>query len=285
MTLTPFDLVKNSSELSSPPEILVKINEVLGNPESSFEEIGQIIQADTSLSAQLMKIVNSSLFNFPSPIDTISHAVSIIGLQPLKDLALSTCILTSFSGNSKDQADDMRSFWSHSLGCAIAARVIAIHCRESNPERFYLAGILHDIGRLILLTNYPKLAEKVMAHYEKSGKPLTEAEQDVLGFTHSDLGTALVELWNLPPFLKEAIESHHAYGEKQDTPPSLECAVLNLADMFAKAMELGSSGDPYVPPLNPRNWEVIGISTALLPLIWEQVELQYADSKNFILSN
>ncbi|MBI4384502.1 MAG: HDOD domain-containing protein [Nitrospinae bacterium] len=282
MPLNPYDLVKGSPKLSSPPEIILKINEVVDDPESTFEEIAQVIKADTSLSAQLLKMVNSAFFNFPSRIDSISHAVSVIGMQQLKDLALSICIVGSFGKISPGKVD-MRKFWGHSLGCAVAARVIAIHCRESNPEQFYLAGILHDIGRLILFNNFPDLAAEVEECHEVGANFLYEAERAVLGFTHSELGAALARAWNLPSFLEEAIACHHDPSQMQY--PSLECAVLNVADIMVKAMELGCSGDPCVPPLSPKTWETIGISAALVPPIWKQAKRQYEKTAGFFLLN
>ena len=145
MSNSPQDLIKGSVRLSSLPEIYFKINDAINDPESSFGDVAEIIQNDVSLSARLLKMVNSSFYNFPSEIDTISHAISIVGTKQLRDLALATMVVTAFDGIPEDFVD-MKDFWRHSVACGVSAWVIATNCLEENSERHYLTGILHDVG-------------------------------------------------------------------------------------------------------------------------------------------
>ena len=161
MSSNPQYFIKGSVRLSSLPQIYFKINDVINDPESSFGDVAEIISNDVSLSVRLLKIVNSSFYNFPSEIDTISHAISIIGTSQLRDLALATMVMTAFEGVSEEFIN-MESFWKHSVGCGVAAWVIALNCSEANPERYYLTGILHDVGRLILFENHPEESRKIL---------------------------------------------------------------------------------------------------------------------------
>ena len=279
--IRPKDLITGSTRVSSLPEIFIMINEVVNDPTSSFSDISRVVNLDTSLSARLLKIVNSSYYSFPSNIDTVTHAISIIGTEQLHDLALATTILANFKG-IRDKQVNMNLFWRHSLGVAIIARNLAIHCREPNPERFYLAGIMHDIGRLIILENLPEESKEIMDRQREIGGIMWQIEREVMGFDHADVGAALAKHWNLPLSLEEIIGNHHNPGRSKRYP--LETTLIHLADIIAKSMELGSSGDPHVPPLDEKSWEQLQLPTGIFSAIWKQVEIQFNESIDIVLS-
>ena len=279
--LQPKDLISGSTRTSSLPEIFVMINEVVNDPTSSFSDIAQVVNLDTSLSARLLKIVNSSFYSFPSNIETVTHAVAVIGTEQLYNLALATTVIANFKG-IPDKTLNMNLFWRHSMGVAIIARNLAIHCRESNPERFYLAGILHDIGRLIILENLPDESKEIITRRKDTGKILWQVEREVLGFDHGEVGASLARSWNLPLSLEEIIGNHHNPGSSKRYP--LETTLIHLADIIAKAMQLGSSGDIHVPPLDEKSWEQLKLPTGIFSAIWDQTEIQFNETINIILS-
>ena len=280
-SLRPKDLITGSTRTSSLPEIFIMINEVVNDPTSSFSDIAQVVNLDTALSARLLKIVNSSFYSFPSNIETVTHAITVIGTEQLHNLALATTIISNFKG-IPDKMLNMNLFWRHSMGVAIIARNLAIHCRETNPERFYLAGILHDIGRLIILENLPDEASEIITRQNKTGGIVWEIERDVLGFDHGEVGAALSRNWGLPLSLEEIIGNHHSPGRSKRYP--LETTIIHLADIIAKAMELGSSGDIHVPPLDEKSWEQLKLPTGVFSAIWNQTENQFNETVDIILS-
>lgn len=275
MSNSPEDFIKGSVRLSSLPEIYFKINDVINDPESSFGDVAEVISNDVSLSVRLLKIVNSSFYNFPSEIDTISHAISIVGTKQLRDLALATMVLTAFDGIPEDHVD-MNSFWRHSVACGVSAWVIALNCREDNPERYYLTGMLHDVGRLIILENHPEQAQEIMERSQSEKKLVFEVERDILGFDHGAVGATLLMSWKLPSALGDVVRNHHNPQEGSGYP--LETAILHLADIFAKSMELGSSGDPLTPPLLAKSWDNIGMDVNSLTMLWSQIENQFEET-------
>ena len=133
--------MKGTLEIPSLPMIFTRIDEAVNNPRSSLADIGRIISEDSSLTARLLKIVNSAFYSFPSKIETISRAVTVVGTQQLRDLALATSVMKLFQGIPPDLIN-MEAFWKHSIACGVAARVLAAHKREANIERFFVAGIL-----------------------------------------------------------------------------------------------------------------------------------------------
>lgn len=275
MSISPRELVNKSVRVSSLPEIYFKINEVLNDPNSSFADMAEVISADTSLSARLLKIVNSPFYGFPSQIDSITNTVSIVGTRQLRDLALATTVISFFKGLPQDHVN-MNSFWRHSITCGIAARAIAVHNRVVNSEFFFLAGILHDIGRLVLFENLPDAAAKIMKNWQDGHKPLFQVEREVLGFDHTEIGAALLEKWELPENLREIIAFHH--DPFKSSRYGFEASIIHLADILSKAMEAGSSGDPYIPTLQPESWDQLKMETTVLPFLWNQVETQYENA-------
>ncbi len=280
MQVTPERLVGSNPRISSLPEIFYMINEVIADPNSSFGDVAQVISNDTSLSLRLLRIVNSPFYNFPQKIDTITHAISIVGTEQLRDLALATSVLTKFDGIS-DPTLDMNSFWRHSLGCGVAARVLALQCRQPNAERFFLMGMIHDVGRLILFENLSEKASAILARESPDGPILIEREKKLIGFHHGEIGGALCRAWNLPTLLEHVITYHHNPEEAEDF--FLETAILHLANIITKAMEHGNSGDTYIPPLDETVWNRIGLTPGHLSAIWKQVAIQFDESADVIL--
>ena len=273
------DLIGGSVELASLPSIFYQINEAVENPETSFAQLGQIISNDSSLSARLLRLVNSSYFGFSSEIETITHAVTIVGMAQLRDLALATSIISSFKGVPRDVVD-MESFWCHSIASGLAARVISVYRNEPNPERYYLTGLLHDVGRLLLYISVPDEMGKVFERYKK-GSLLFEAEREVLGLDHSDVGGALMRKWNLPDSLAYAVHYHHR--PMQAGKFTVEAAISHLGDILAHALEIGSSGETSVPPLDAKAWEIVGLPSSLLSSILAQVDRQADEVINIFM--
>lgn len=280
MITGPNDLLRGYVEVSSLPTIFTRINEAVNNPRSSMNEIGRIISEDAGLTARLLMVVNSAFFNFPQRIDSIAKAVSIVGTQQLRDLALATSIIKLFKGIPEDLVN-MENFWKHSIGVGIAARTIATFRREMNIERFFVAGILHDVGRLLMFAKIPDLSRESISHAQKNGLLLYVAEAERIGFDHSAVGRALVANWKLPHHLEEIIAFHHKPEASTRFP--IETAIIHVADIIAHAMELGTSGEKLVPPLNTAAWEKLALPISVLAPAYEQIERQYNDAAKLIL--
>jgi HD-like signal output (HDOD) protein len=281
MIIGPNDLLRGYIEVSSLPTVFTRINQAVNNPRSSMTEIGAIISEDAGLTSRLLMIVNSAFFNFPQRIASIPKAISIVGTQQLRDLALATSIIKLFKGIPDDLVN-MERFWSHSIGVGIAARTLAAFRREMNVERFFVAGILHDIGRLLMLIKIPDLMREAMVHAKEAGMPLFTAEAQRIGFDHAAVGQALVTQWKLPHYLEEVVGFHHKPQNATQFPT--EVALIHIADVIAHAMELGNSGERFVPPANNDVWEQLALPTSVLAPAYEQIDRQFGDATKFILS-
>jgi len=237
------ELFQGDVEIPTLPEVYYDFKEVMEDPDGSFEKISEIISTDTGLTVRLLKIVNSAFYAFPSQIETISHAISVVGLEQLNNLVLSTVVMDRFKG-IPDSVINMESFWKHSIACGIGARVIASHKKEINTERYFVAGMIHDIGRLVIALAAPFSILSVFMRCKSEEISLHEAEKDILGFNHTDVGQLLLKNWQLPEFHQNVVGNHH-HGSSSI---NLEAGILNLADHIANELKLGDSGEGLFPP-------------------------------------
>jgi len=270
--INPDLLVDENTDLASLPTIFLEISQVIGDPRSSAVHVANVISKDTSLSAKLLRMVNSAFYNFPYKIDTISRAVTIIGSRQLSTLALGTSVVTSFQGIRKDLVD-MESFWKHSIACGVGGRMIASFKNIPNTERLFVAGLLHDIGRLILYQRIPEPMSRIILKAKENQELLRSVEDEVLRFDHADVGGMLFKKWKLPLAMEQAVAYHH---NPLDSPYLLEASIIHLSDILANALEIGTSGERLIPPLLPEIWDTLGLETEMfekaVPLIERQVE-------------
>jgi len=266
------DLVGSNPSISSLPSVYMRLNEVLNDPYSSNADVGAVINDDPGLTARLLRLVNSAFFGFPTRIDSITQALSLVGTQQIHDLAIATSVLKMFDDVPEDFLS-MDSFWRHSMACGICARLIATQRREPNVERLFVAGMLHDIGRLILCTEYSDGMRAAFEYSKESDVLLYDAERSVMGFDHAAVGRALLEAWNLPKVMQEIVANHHQPAKAHHFPT--EAAIIHVADITAHALLMGNGGERFVPPLEPSAWEALQPMENLPLSVLDEIDQQY----------
>lgn len=267
-------LLKDISALPSLPLLYNRLDESINHPRSSIADIARILSEDQGLTSRILKLANSPLFGYFSKIDTITQAVTIIGIQQVRDMALAISVMGLFEGIPEDLIT-MDRFWRHSIACALTSRVLATSQRETNLERFFVAGILHDIGRLVMFLRIPELCREMIETANQQCLCLHDVERQRLGFDHAAVGGALLRQWKLPLRVADPVENHHCCSLSGQFPR--EAAILHCSDLIAHALELGTSGENLVPSLLPDAWERLGISTFQLPALIAQVEDQFEE--------
>lgn len=271
------EVLISANELASFPAIVNRINLAVESHSYSLDQVAGIINEDPALSARLLKVANSSFYSFPQPVYTITRAITMIGMKQLRDLVYATTVMNLFTGLPEGMVD-MDSFWRHSIACGVAARVIAIARRESNVERCYLVGLLHDIGRLVIYSQLPDLAVRILKRSRVDGILLHQAEQNALGFDHALLGSRLLKNWNLPPGMVLPVMYHHQPLNAEDY--AVESAMVHVADIIAHGLRLGGGGEIFVPPLDPQAWQLIDLPATIAPTLFKRVREQYRDAVN-----
>ena len=253
------------------PSLAFQLNKVIENPMSSAEDIARVVSRSPSLTAVLLKIVNSSFYSLPSKISTVSHAVSLIGTQEISILALGISVLTVFKKIPK-QTIDMRSFIRHSLICGLLSRVFAAYKNVPHTEQLFVSGLLHDLGRLILYNYFPDESRNVLARSRKRDNLLYKEEKNYLGCDHAQLGVQLMRHWKLPLVLEDNILHHH---KPSDTNQSVPATIVHLADIIGNSLGIGSSGEKFIPPLDDNAWSNLNLSPSSFETIIGQATHQF----------
>ncbi|TVO70466.1 HDOD domain-containing protein [Sedimenticola selenatireducens] len=255
--MTPQQLITEAGELLSLPEVCIRINQLADDPKSSSDEMGQVISQDAALSARLLKIVNSAFYGFPGKIDTISRAITIIGTKELRDLAMLTAACGVFGGIPRNLIN-METFWHSSITCGVLARNLARTCQVLHPERLFLMGVLHDIGRLLMLQQLPNESRDIMLISKGRDDLIATAEREVLGFTHLDVGYELASAWGFPIPIQSAIRWHHA--PEQSTRDNLECYIIYISNILADALVWDGDLDQAKEQIVPSVWQFTGLT-------------------------
>lgn len=267
----PADILKGTVTVASPPVIYEKLVRVINNPRSSSSDVAAIIAEDAGLTARLLKVVNSAFFSFPRRIETVTHAVTVVGTSQIRDLALATSVMTLFRDVPRDVVD-MPRFWQHSLAVGVTARVIAAQRREDNVERFFVAGLLHDLGRLLMFMRAGAEQGEAVERSRESGVPLYKVEREVFGFSHTQVGSALLDHWNFPGAFREAAAYHHQ--PRRATRYPMEAAAVHVADVVANTLQWGHGGEPRTPDLDTQAWDLLGIDASVIGHVLGDAERQ-----------
>lgn len=254
--------------IASPPMVYNKLQETLKNPDHAFDDIEKIINVDPGLTARLLRIVNSPFYGLSSRVDSISHAVNILGTEPLMDLVLATGVIDKFKGIPRDLVE-MNSFWKHSIACGLVAKAISKIKGVNKPEQFYIAGMLHEIGSLVIYQEIPAKARECISQSNYKGEHLYLIETDLMGFNHADVGMELLKEWNLPDRTVEGVGFHHNPMQAKRHPRF--SGIVHVADILVYELKIGNSGEPFVPPLGLKVLDHLDMERAQLESLKEAV--------------
>lgn len=278
----PQRLITSITKIAALPDVCIKFSTALKDPKTSNRELEEILSDDVAMAARVLRIANSAMYSFPSRVDTISQAATIIGYKQLNDIVLACSVINMFRGLPQDMVD-MESFWRHSIACAVAARIIAAHRRVANIEQYFTAGLLHDVGRLIIFVELPKRAAEILGKSKETNTPMFKIEQEVLGFDHAKLGGMLLRNWKLPKRLVDSVAYHHAPVRSHDY--MAETSVVHVADIICHALKYGESGERFVPELEDPAWKSLGLSVDVVSPVLDQVIVQATEVEKSILQN
>lgn len=271
MPMTLDELIDSVQQLVSLPDVYHRVEQALSDPSKSLEDVGKVLETDPDLSARLLAIANSAMYRRAAPVESVGRALTTIGSRELRDLVLATVVARLFSRLPLGSVN-MLTFWRHSLACAVTARMLAVARREGEVERFYVIGLLHDIGRLLLFLREPTVMYDALIRRQAEGGLLYQVERELLGYDHAQAGAALLKSWDIPERLHAPIGFHHdpmAAGGY-----TLEASVIHVSDVIVGCLELGSSGQRVVPPLLDAAWREVDLPENSLAEITSRVDAQ-----------
>lgn len=261
--------------------VIDKLARLLQNPQTSAEEIGRAITTDQALASKVLKLVNSAFYGFPGKIGTITHAVVILGFSTVKNIVLTASIFDAFL-NRKGQHSEfsMENFWMHSIACGAASQTIARHIGFKEKEECFIAGLIHDIGKIILCHYFPEEFDHVFQTARQNGLLFYESEKQTMGITHEEIGGIITQRWNLPANLQSAVQFHHAPSSTRDFYTLT--SIVHAADILVRALDIGNGGDDKIPLMSDNVWKDLGLENLALQSVFEDVDDEFDKATVFM---
>lgn len=264
------ELLAYGNELPSLPEVVRHLMSTLKDERADVDTLARQINADPAIVARLLAAANSSAFGLSSRIDSARQAFLVLGVDRVTSIILATALIQRFDTQSRDF--DARLLWRHTLGVATCARALAEQT-GFNPEIAFTAGLLHDIGQLLMFTAAPAAYAHCLALRKDDDVSILVAETAVFGYDHAAAGAVLATAWNLPPEIAEAIAAHH---NPDESPGGGELSdLIHVAEVLSHALDLGEQPNNLVPELSERACASLGLSWLNLAGRFAEIEARY----------
>jgi putative nucleotidyltransferase with HDIG domain len=276
-------VVNRVHNLPTPPVVFEQISKVINDPDTSAYDVANIISEDPALTAKILRLTNSSFYGIPRTVTSVKQAIVILGLEVVKSLIISASVFEIFAKKYKLDKSYIDNFWRHSLSTAFMARILSRKGEKLSPmeaEQFFSAGLLHDIGKLVIITELA-VDYKVIKESLDNDTTLTvfAAEAAVMGIDHSDIGSFLCSKWNLPEALCEAIANHH---KNEMVATQKYTAAIHLSNYLAHQMESPDEPLPNFSPLVPDVWQVLGLSPGQESSLLDLLKEEFSKAETFL---
>jgi HD-like signal output (HDOD) protein len=267
--MTPQTLAAEVETLFALPDAVLRVHNLLGDPNANAHDISAAVELDPSLAAGVLHLANSPLYGQHGKVDTVARAITLIGLRALREMVLATSVVKVFA-DIPEEFVDMASFWDNSITCGVVAQLLARQIHAHDADSLFLAELLHGVGRLVLYARRAEPYRALLAGKPQGDRAMAAAEQSAFGFTHAQLGAALLRGWNLPERICMAIE-HQIEPELAPAAHIREVAILHIADditaSLAPCLKQRQPATPYSPGFDPGAGEILGITNEDLEAI------------------
>ncbi len=252
-----FHKVVKSAKLISLPDIYIKLKELMEEPDYTMAEVAVLVGRDPGMATRFLRVVNSPLYRRIRKIETVSQAVSLLGIREVHDIVLSASVAEAFEG-IQTEVMNMQKFWQRSFYCAVMTKQLAMECGTTEKDRLFVIGLLHDIGHLFMYLAIPEESQQAILNAKKLARPLYQAERELLGFDYAKLGGYVMKQWDLPRSL-QVITCFHPEPGKAD-PCASEAALLHLDSLLVQAdLEAGTFGAGAFL-VDPAAWQLTGLT-------------------------
>ena len=264
--------VERTNAIPTIPLVIKKILKAVENPAISPAAVSKLVSSDPALTAKILKVINAAMYGFVVRISSVNQAVVLLGMNVVRSLLLGISMFEIM-----EQA--AVGLWKHSLGCAIIAKLLAQKKGMADPEEASVAGLLHDIGKVVLSVQFPKEYQMAAAAARDRGMFLCDAEMEVFNMTHATAGAYFGNTWRLPKFVVESIRHHHQPSLTKPAP--IHTATVHMADILVKAYDVGFSGDTFIPAVHGYAWELFDFSEAQMKELFSEIGDMIAQVDDF----
>jgi putative nucleotidyltransferase with HDIG domain len=270
-------------DIPSLPTSVSKVLEICDNVQTSPADLNHVISLDPVLVGRVLKLLNSAYYGLSHQVTSLVRAIIMLGINTVKNLALSTAILGSLPSGKESGGLDMEGFWRHSLCVGVAAKLLAEKRGIDFKQRgeYFTAGLLHDIGKIPLNAVLTRDYLLVVREADQRRIPFYYAEQTVLGMDHGAAGTAIVQAWKLEGAVGDAIVHHHNFAGYNGSHADILCSVI-AANHFSAAREIGFAGDRHPEKIDNRIWDILGVNGEIFDEIETVVNGEIEKAKIFL---
>jgi putative nucleotidyltransferase with HDIG domain len=277
--LTPEQLAAGVQDLPSLPAVVMELLSSIEQEDIDISVLAKKVSYDQALTAKTLRLANSSTYGLQVKVTTIQQAITFLGFQTTRNLITAAAITGCFPSGRCEGFHD-KAFWRHSIATAACARALARRMRF-NQDIAFTAGLLHDIGRLVLVTGHPDAYAQVVAWHAQHGGDWQDAEQAVLGIDHVDAGVALADHWNFSSTMRQAIAYHHA--------PDIHGAgflatIVHVANAIVHALDLAGEDDELVPRVSSVAWDAMGLNEEAYLHLFRETELQFGEMSTILMA-
>ena len=255
------DIISKVKKLPTLPMVANKVNNLIQDPTCTAIKLAEVIDKDQSLTTRVLRLVNSAFYSLSAEVTNVKHAIALLGFKTISQMVISICVFDVFKGKYADDFD-RKGFWKHSIGCAVLSKLIAEKCSYARDEDCFTGGLLHDIGKVVL-DQY--LHDEMLAVLQKTREKdlsFIEAEQEVMGLNHTDIGGKVMNTWNIPLPVTVVVKHHHQkVDERNGTEFSQDLIVdiVRLSDVICKQEHIGYTGDTVEVEVTEELWKRLPI--------------------------
>jgi HD-like signal output (HDOD) protein len=250
-------IVMTTRDLPAMPQVAAKVLELSSDPETSAAQLQQVISDDQAMTGRILKIANSAMYSCSRKVRTLTEAIVMLGFNSIRSLVVTSAARNLYNTRKSRTGLKERLLWEHSIGCAIACRLLAAERVPGLAEEAFLAGLMHDIGKLVLNLRVPEKFDEVVQVVYNENRPFHVTEAEILGFDHTHVGALLVNKWKLSPMLEEAILNHH--NPEALTPDNPLLLYLDLGNQMCKKMGIGFIDIPELDIIGSPANQILGL--------------------------
>lgn len=277
-------LIQNIGDLPTIPEVFFTVNKMLSNPRTSAIDVSNAVSNDQVISSKILKIVNSAFYSFASQVNTVPHAISVLGFNSVKNIILTTSVLSALNLKISVKEFSITDFWKHSVAVGAIAKLIAAEAYPQKQEEAFVIGLLHDIGKLILAICSAETFEECLNFAIKKNCLFINAEQEIIGIDHTNIAFLINKKWNLPQEIINVITQHHSDINPANKEAKM-LAIIKLADILSRGLQFGHACDYSMPIIEDEAFELLQLSPLKLSGILTKSTEALQNSMIFISSD